>query len=205
MLAAKYRLGNLVAILDYNGTQQTGATADVMPHEPIAAKWKAFGWHVQEIGGHNVREVLEALDRADQVHARPAVIISRTTKGARRIVHGVRPQLARHGAHRGAVRRRQGRAGSGDAAVAELINTRVAYGKALIELGRSNPDVVVLSADVSNSDHSFMFADESSPTASSTPASPSSRWWTARSGCRWPARSPSSTPSRCFSPPVPWR
>ena len=81
MLAAKYRLGNLVAILDYNGTQQTGATADVMPHEPIAAKWKAFGWHVQEIGGHNVREVLEALDRADQVHARPAVIISRTTKG----------------------------------------------------------------------------------------------------------------------------
>ena len=43
--------------------------------------------------------------------------------------------------------------------MAELINTRVAYGKALIELGRSNPDVVVLSADVSNSDHSFMFAD----------------------------------------------
>ena len=81
MLAAKYRLGNLVAILDYNGTQQTGATADVMPHEPIAAKWEAFGWHVQEIGGHNVREVLEALDRADQVHARPAVIIARTTKG----------------------------------------------------------------------------------------------------------------------------
>ena len=81
MLAAKYRLGNLVAILDYNGTQQTGATADVMPHEPIAAKWAAFGWHVQEIGGHNVREVLEALDRADQVHARPAVIIARTTKG----------------------------------------------------------------------------------------------------------------------------
>ena len=43
--------------------------------------------------------------------------------------------------------------------MAELINTRVAYGKALVELGRSNPDVVVLSADVSNSDHSFMFAD----------------------------------------------
>ena len=44
--------------------------------------------------------------------------------------------------------------------MAELINTRVAFGKALVELGRSNPDVVVLSADVSNSDHSFMFADE---------------------------------------------
>jgi transketolase len=81
MMAAKYRLGNLTAILDYNGIQQTGATADVMPTEPIADKWQAFGWHVQEIHGHNVREILEALDRADEVHARPSVIIARTTKG----------------------------------------------------------------------------------------------------------------------------
>jgi transketolase len=81
MMAAKYRLGNLTAILDYNGIQQTGATADVMPTEPIADKWHAFGWHVQEIHGHNVRQVLEALDRADEVHARPSVIIARTTKG----------------------------------------------------------------------------------------------------------------------------
>jgi transketolase len=81
MAAAKYRLGNLTAILDYNGIQQTGATADVMPTEPIAEKWRAFGWHVQEVHGHNVREVLDALDRADEVHARPSVIIARTTKG----------------------------------------------------------------------------------------------------------------------------
>ena len=81
MAAAKYRLGNLTAILDYNGIQQTGATADVMPTEPIADKWHAFGWHVQEVHGHNVGEVLDALDRADEVHARPSVIIARTTKG----------------------------------------------------------------------------------------------------------------------------
>ncbi len=81
MAAAKFHLGNLTAILDYNGIQQTGATADVMPTEPIAAKWEAFGWHVQEIDGHNVHEVLDALDRADEVHARPSVIIARTTKG----------------------------------------------------------------------------------------------------------------------------
>jgi len=81
MSAAKYRLGNLTAILDYNGIQQTGATADVMPTEPIADKWHAFGWHVQEIDGHNVAEILDALDRADEVHARPSVIIARTTKG----------------------------------------------------------------------------------------------------------------------------
>jgi transketolase len=81
MAAAKYRLGNLTAILDYNGIQQTGATADVMPTEPIAAKWAAFGWHVQEIHGHSVAEILAALDRADEVHACPSVIIARTTKG----------------------------------------------------------------------------------------------------------------------------
>ncbi len=81
MTAAKYCLGNLTAILDYNGTQQTGATADVMPTEPIADKWLSFGWHVQEIHGHNVAEILNALDRADEVHARPSIIIARTTKG----------------------------------------------------------------------------------------------------------------------------
>ena len=81
MTAAKYKLGNLTAILDYNGIQQTGATADVMSTEPIADKWSAFGWHVQEIDGHNVSEVLAALNRADEVHARPSVIIARTTKG----------------------------------------------------------------------------------------------------------------------------
>jgi transketolase len=81
MTAAKYRLGNLTAILDYNGIQQTGATADVMPTEPIADRWEAFGWHVQEVDGHNVGEILDALDRADEVHARPSVIIARTTKG----------------------------------------------------------------------------------------------------------------------------
>lgn len=81
MTAAKYRLGNLTAIVDYNGIQQTGATVDVMPTEPIADKWRSFGWHAQEVHGHNVREILDALDRADEVHARPSVIIARTTKG----------------------------------------------------------------------------------------------------------------------------
>lgn len=81
MAAAKYRLGNLTVIVDANGIQQTGATADVMPTEPLLDKWAAFGWHVQEVHGHNVREVLDALDRADDVHAQPSVIVARTTKG----------------------------------------------------------------------------------------------------------------------------
>ncbi|MGM0675055.1 MAG: transketolase [Spirochaetota bacterium] len=81
LAANKFRVGNLTAILDYNGIQQTGATADVLPTEPIGAKWESFGWHVQEVHGHNVREILDALDRADEVHAKPSIIIARTTKG----------------------------------------------------------------------------------------------------------------------------
>jgi transketolase len=81
LAATKYRLGNLTAILDYNGIQQTGASADVLPTEPIGDKWQAFGWHVQEIDGHNMGEILNALDRADEIHARPSIIIARTTKG----------------------------------------------------------------------------------------------------------------------------
>jgi transketolase len=81
LVASKYRLGNLTAVLDCNGIQQTGATADVMPTEPIADKWLSFGWAVREIDGHNVGQVLDALDWSDEVHARPSIIIARTTKG----------------------------------------------------------------------------------------------------------------------------
>jgi transketolase len=81
LVAAKFNLDNLTVIVDYNGVQQTGTTAAVMPTEPIAAKWASFNWHVIEIHGHNVAEILAALDLADEVHGRPVVIIARTTKG----------------------------------------------------------------------------------------------------------------------------
>jgi transketolase len=81
LVAAKFGLDNLIAIVDYNGVQQTGSTASVMPTEPIADKWAAFNWHVIEIHGHNMSEILDALDCAAEVHGRPVVIIARTTKG----------------------------------------------------------------------------------------------------------------------------
>ena len=81
MTAAKFALDNLKVIVDCNGVQQTGMTRHVMPTEPIAEKWAAFNWHVIEIHGHNMAQILDALDRADEVHGRPVVIIARTTKG----------------------------------------------------------------------------------------------------------------------------
>ena len=59
-----------------NGRHRRGA-----PHGTVLDKWEAFGWHVQEIHGHEVGDVLGALDRADEVHARPSMIVARTIKG----------------------------------------------------------------------------------------------------------------------------
>ena len=81
LVAAKFGLDNLKVIIDYNGVQQTGSTSHVMPTEPIVPKWNSFHWHVIEIHGHNMSEVLDALDRADEVHGRPVAIVARTTKG----------------------------------------------------------------------------------------------------------------------------
>ena len=81
MTAAKYRLDNLTAILDLNGVQLDGMVADIMPLDPVVEKWRAFGWHVLEIDGHNMRQILEALDEVPKIHARPTIILAHTIKG----------------------------------------------------------------------------------------------------------------------------
>jgi transketolase len=79
--AGKYRLGNLTAIVDQNGFQQTGSTKEVLDLTPIADKFAPFGWHTQTIEGNNLESVLEALDQAVKVTDRPTLIVSRTRKG----------------------------------------------------------------------------------------------------------------------------
>ena len=81
MAASKYRVGRLTAIVDFNGVQLDGPTCEIMPLEPFQDKWRAFNWAVLEVNGHNVRQVLEALDTADEIHDRPTVIVAHTTKG----------------------------------------------------------------------------------------------------------------------------
>ena len=79
--ATKYRLSNLTALLDYNDVQLDGPVHEVMPLEPLADKWSAFGWRVVEVNGHEVRQVADALELAAQIHDRPTIIIAHTTKG----------------------------------------------------------------------------------------------------------------------------
>jgi transketolase len=79
--AAKYRLSNLTAILDNNDVQLDGPVHEVMPLEPIADKWEAYGWHVVEVNGHSVWELSQALELAGEIHDRPTLVLAHTTKG----------------------------------------------------------------------------------------------------------------------------
>jgi transketolase len=81
MVAAKYRVANLTAIVDFNDVQLDGPVHEVLPLEPLADKWRACNWAAIEINGHNLRQILEAFDLAREIHDRPTVIIARTTKG----------------------------------------------------------------------------------------------------------------------------
>lgn len=81
MFAAHYKLDNLVAILDFNGLQIDGKVCEVMGINPVIDKWKAFGWEVMEIDGHNVLEIADALKKADAVKGKPTMIVARTVKG----------------------------------------------------------------------------------------------------------------------------
>jgi len=90
--AHKYALGNLTAIVDQNGYQQTGATKDVLDLRPIADKFAAFGWHTQTINGNDQEEVLKALEVAVSITDRPTAIISQTQKG-----FGILPLLEAEG------------------------------------------------------------------------------------------------------------
>lgn len=81
MAAAHYRLDNLVAIIDRNNLQLDGWTWQVMNLEPLADKWRSFGWHVLEIDGHDFRQVVGALEGARLVKGRPVAIIAHTIKG----------------------------------------------------------------------------------------------------------------------------
>ena len=81
MAAPKFKLDNLTAIVDRNGIQQDGLTEQIMPIEPLGYKWKAFNWHVLEVDGFDLRQVIEALEKAENMRNRPTVIIAHTVKG----------------------------------------------------------------------------------------------------------------------------
>lgn len=81
MAAAHHKLDNFCALIDYNKLQSDNANAAIMGLEPLAAKWRAFGWDVAEIDGHDFTQILDALRKAGAASGRPSVIIAHTIKG----------------------------------------------------------------------------------------------------------------------------
>lgn len=81
MAAAHYKLDNVAAFLDHNGFQIDGPVDEIMSPEPVADKWRAFGWHVIDIDGHDCKQILGALAEAKTVKGKPTMIIAKTVKG----------------------------------------------------------------------------------------------------------------------------
>ena len=98
MAAGHYRLDNLCAVIDVNRLQIDGEVAKVMNVEPVADKFRAFGWHVIDIDGHDMSALLKAFAEAATVREKPTAIVARTVKGKgvsffenKAAYHGVTP------------------------------------------------------------------------------------------------------------------
>lgn len=81
MACAHYKCDQLCAVLDYNGFQIDGCIKEIMNLEPLVDKWRSFGWHTIEIDGHNIKEILNALEEAKTIKGKPSIIIAHTIKG----------------------------------------------------------------------------------------------------------------------------
>ena len=81
MLAGSLRVNNLIAIIDFNKWQATGRSKEIMALEPLNEKWSSFGWHTQEIDGHDIKEIQNALQEAKNMKTKPSVNIAHTIKG----------------------------------------------------------------------------------------------------------------------------
>lgn len=81
MFSGKYKLSNLIAVMDRNNIQIDGMTEDVMPLEPIADKYRAFNWHVIEVNGHDISAFIAAINEAKAIYEKPTLIIAHTIPG----------------------------------------------------------------------------------------------------------------------------
>lgn len=81
MVASHHKLDHLTVILDRNGLSLDGSTEDILALEPLAEKWRSFGWHVIELDGHDFRQLYKGLQEARETRGQPTVLIANTIKG----------------------------------------------------------------------------------------------------------------------------
>ena len=95
MSAAHHKLYNLISIIDRNGVQIDGKTEDVMGLEPLVEKWRSFGWHTISCDGHNLDDLIFAIEEAKQNHEQPTAIIATTKMG--KGIHSIEDDYKWHG------------------------------------------------------------------------------------------------------------
>ena len=81
MAASHFEADNLIAIVDYNKYQESGPVSREMALEPFAEKWRSFGWHAEEVDGHNIGAIIETLKAVQKVKGQPSIVIAHTVKG----------------------------------------------------------------------------------------------------------------------------
>ncbi|KXS40810.1 MULTISPECIES: transketolase [unclassified Candidatus Frackibacter] len=81
MSAGHHKLDNLIGFVDNNRLQLVGKTEEILDVHPVGEKFEAFGWHVIEIDGHDMKEILKALDEAKEVQDKPIMVVANTVKG----------------------------------------------------------------------------------------------------------------------------
>jgi transketolase len=81
MYGSFHKVDNVTAIVDYNRIQLDGFVKDIMDLEPLADKWRAFGWHTIEVDGHSFPDLLKAFDEAAAIKGKPTVLVAHTVKG----------------------------------------------------------------------------------------------------------------------------
>jgi len=144
MAAAKYGLGTITAFVDCNGLQSSGDLGSLMPLEPLEDKWRAFGWHVLGIDGHDMRQILDACARA-RASLIPTVVLARTVKGK-----GISYMEGNNNWHQACP---PGGIGGAAAAVASgrAGSTRAAFGQTLLEMLDAGSELMVVSSDTRSS------------------------------------------------------
>jgi transketolase len=149
MAAAKYRLDNLTAFVDCNRLQSGGRVEDVMPLEPLGAKWRAFGWRVLAIDGHDLRRIVRAATAA-RTENRPTVILARTIKGK-----GVAYMEGDNRWHQacppGATPAALPALSQTSHAPVRRRSTRAAFGQAVLELAAQDSEVMAITSDTCSS------------------------------------------------------
>lgn len=95
LFAGKYKLNNLIAVMDRNNIQIDGMTEDIMPLESVRAKYEAFNWHVLEVDGHDIAAIIATVEEAQAVREKPVLVIAHTIPG--KGVHDIEGDYRWHG------------------------------------------------------------------------------------------------------------